>query len=290
MTCIMHKEKIRIHVLHTGKVCVSPNLPFGGENCSLVKASGVFTKAKDRLWLPVSSYLIESRWGIVFFDCGWHRNMSPQGIPDKKAQIKSLGSRLLYKINQGMLPAGEAADEQLEAMGIRPGDIDMVLLSHLDCDHANGLKLVADAKQILVSQAELEFAARKTFACRTRYSSRWWSGTKIRGFAWNGTEGPSGKSYDVSGDGSLVMINIPGHSEGQCALKITGDDGRFVLLYADGGYAEKSWREQIVPGISSDRAKQKKSLEWIREQSLNDKCAGSFANHDTAVKPHVILL
>lgn len=26
------------------------------------------------------------------------------------------------------------------------------------------------------------------------------------------------------------MVNIPGHSKGLCALKITGSDGRFILL------------------------------------------------------------
>ncbi|MBQ3823198.1 MAG: hypothetical protein IIU43_04035 [Thermoguttaceae bacterium] len=50
---------IKIHVFHTGKVCVSPYLPFGGEDCSLLKASGLFEKKENRLWLPVSAYLIE---------------------------------------------------------------------------------------------------------------------------------------------------------------------------------------------------------------------------------------
>ncbi len=27
-------ENIRIHILHCGRVCVSPHLPFGGRNCS----------------------------------------------------------------------------------------------------------------------------------------------------------------------------------------------------------------------------------------------------------------
>ena len=50
---------IKIHVFHTGKVCVSPYLPFGGEDCSLLKVSGLFEKKENRLWLPVSAYLIE---------------------------------------------------------------------------------------------------------------------------------------------------------------------------------------------------------------------------------------
>jgi len=31
--------KITITVLHTGKVCVPPELPFGGDNCNIIKAS-----------------------------------------------------------------------------------------------------------------------------------------------------------------------------------------------------------------------------------------------------------
>ena len=34
-------EKIKIHVLPTGEVRVSPYLPFGGDDCSLLKASGI---------------------------------------------------------------------------------------------------------------------------------------------------------------------------------------------------------------------------------------------------------
>ena len=282
--------EIKIHVFHTGEVCVAPELPFGGEHCSTIKASGVFAKKSERLWLPVSAYLIECSHGKIIFDCGWHRNMSPDGVFDKKAQIKSLGSLPLYVTNQVRIEKGSAIDEQLAALGIHPADLDLVLLSHLDCDHANGLNLVADAKQILVSKDELLFAENKTPVNRIRYNADWWRSTKMQTFDWNGTEGPVGKSYDVFGDESLVMVNIPGHSKGQCALKITGSDGRFVLLYADGGYARKSWEQLITSGIADDKAAQKKSLEWIREQSLNANCVESLANHDPDVQPHIIEL
>ena len=39
-------EKIKIHVLRTGEVRVSPYLPFGGDDCSIVKASGITTPKK----------------------------------------------------------------------------------------------------------------------------------------------------------------------------------------------------------------------------------------------------
>lgn len=279
--------KIKIHVLHTGMVCVAPDLPFGGEECSPMRASGVFGKKEDRLWLPVSCYLIEHERGLVLVDTGWHRSMSPDGVFDKAAQIRSLGSRLLYRVNQGVLPAGQAIDEQLAAMDIAPADLDYVLLTHLDCDHANGLELVADAKRILVSADEAASVRRNRIA-RVRYQSKWWANTKLKAFEWNGTQGPHGKSYDLFGDGSLVCVAIPGHADGLFAAKLTGDDGRFVLLFSDGGYASRSWQDMVLSGIANDRAAQKKSLTWIREQSLDPLCIESLANHDADVEPHVI--
>ena len=129
----------------------------------------------------------------------------PDGVFDKKAQIKSLGSLPLYVTNQGRIEKGLAIDEQLAALGIHPADLDLVLLSHLDCDHTNGLNLVADAKQILVSKDELLFAENKTPVNRIRYNADWWRSTKMQTFDWNGTEGLAGKSYDVFGDESLVI-------------------------------------------------------------------------------------
>ena len=278
---------MKIHVLHTGEVRVSPYLPFGGDNCNLLKASGMTTPKEDWIWLPVSVYLIEHPKGLILVDTGRHRDMSPEGVYDKSAQIKSLGSRVLYNVNQGQIPLGEAVDEQLEAMGIKPADLDYVLLTHLDCDHANGLRAVKDAKHIIVAQEELDCARKNGFI---RYKKKWWEGVDLQTIEWNGTEGPVQKSFDLFGDSSIKMINIPGHCDGLCAVKITREDGRYVLLFSDGGYATKSWKEMITSGVSLDKEMQRKSLQWIREQSMDANCIESLATHDTDIKPHVIEL
>lgn len=192
--------KIKITVFHTGMVCVSPNLPFGGEDCNMIKASGFFSMKSDRLWLPVSCYLIEHPKGKILVDTGWHRDMSPEGKYDKSAQIKSLGSSVLYATNQGMIEKEMAIDEQLARKGIKTSDLDYVLLTHLDCDHANGLRLVSDAKNILVAKDELVFTEAGPLTNKIRYQSRWWDGVKLTAFDWNGTEGPVSKSYDLFGN------------------------------------------------------------------------------------------
>jgi len=279
---------IKIHVFHTGEVCVAPDLPFGGDNCNAVKASGVFGKKEDRLWLPVSAYLIEHPKGKFLVDTGWARDVSPNGEFDKKAQIKSLGSVMLYEVNQGRIGLGQCIDEQLLEMGIKDSDIDTVLITHLDCDHANGLKQVKNAKKFMVSADEVKFANRITN--KVRYYKGWWEGKDLTEFEWNDNQGPVGKSYDLLGDGSIELINIPGHADGLYAVKVKNEEGKFVLLFSDGGYARKSWEEQITSGIAADKQLQKQSLAWIRQQSLDENCVESLANHDPDIAPHVIEL
>ena len=277
---------IKIHVFHTGKVCVAPELPFGGDHSNAIKASGIFGKKEDRLWLPVSSYLIEHPKGKFLVDTGWSRDMSPNGEFDKKAQIESLGFVLLYKVNQGEIKIGECIDEQLLKLGIKDTGLDAVLLTHLDCDHANGIKQVKNAKKFLVSADEVRFANKLTN--RVRYFKGWWDNVNLTEFDWNDTEGPVGKSYNLLGDGSIELINIPGHADGLYAVKIKNNEGKFVLLFSDGGYAKKSWEEMITSGIAADKKLQKQSLLWIREQSLDKNCIESLANHDPDIVPHII--
>lgn len=37
-------SEIKIHIFHIGKVCVAPELPFGGEHYSALKAPGVLDR------------------------------------------------------------------------------------------------------------------------------------------------------------------------------------------------------------------------------------------------------
>ncbi len=99
-----------------------------------------------------------------------------------------------------------------------------------------------------------------------------------------------GKSFDLFGDGSVQLVNIPGHSDGLFAVLITGDGGRYVLLYSDGGYSSRSWQQLICSGIATDKKHQIQSLKWIAKMSRNKNCLESLANHDPDVIPHTILL
>ena len=279
---------MKIRVIHTGKVYVSSALPFKdaekNPNPLQLTILSLYGR-RHRIWLPVSAYLIEHPKAKILIDTGWHREISPEGEYNRRAQVRHMGIGH-FLINQGLLPKDESVVEQLTALNITPRDLDFVILTHLHTDHASGLRQLIDAKKFLVSEPELD----DTKKFPVRYASSMWKGINFEAFAFKDTGvGPVGKSFDLFGDGSIELINIPGHTSGLTAVKLNRN-GKFVLLFSDGGYAKKSWQEMIPPGTALDEEQAFKSLQWIRETSLNENCVESLANHDPDILPHEIIL
>ena len=270
-------EKMKIHVMHTGKVIVDEALPFHHEGDSPLAWTGLFRGKKHRIALPVSTYLIEHPKGLVLIDTGWHTD-------NREHQFKNLKFQIFA--NKAELPQGQAVHEQLAQMGYQPQDLDLVLLSHLHCDHADGLRHVKDAKRIMVSEEEWASAKKD----KIKYLHHEWKGVPLQTFPLSETgQGPFGRSFDVFGDGSLEFIWIPGHSDGLCATKVKNlETGDYVLLTSDAGYAAKSWKENLTPGVVNNREKAQKSLDWVRETVEDPHCVLALANHDPEVEPQVI--
>ena len=278
----------KIKVFHTGQVNVSYSLPFKDEvnnpnplQLTLLSSYG----RRNRIWLPVSSYLIEVNNKRILIDTGWHREISPNGEYDRLAQAHHMGIGH-FLLNQGILPTNKSIVEQLAELNIKPQDLDFVIMTHLHTDHASGLRQLKAAKHIIVSEDELQDTKKYPF----RYASSMWKDINFETFAFNDTGiGPVGQSLDLFGDSSIELVKIPGHTNGLTAVKVNHNK-RFVLLFSDGGYATKSWQEMIPPGTALDERLALKSLEWIRQMSLDKNCVESLANHDANIVPHEIIL
>ncbi|WP_445668011.1 N-acyl homoserine lactonase family protein [Paenibacillus sp. FSL H7-0918] len=269
---------IKVHILHCGLVQVDSAVPFQQNKLNPLAFTGLFRSQKHQIVLPVSSYLIEHPKGLVLIDTSWHTDV-------RSDQIGYLG-RMTYMVSKAFLPEGQAVHEQLLNFGIMPKDLDYVVISHMDADHAGGLKLVKEAKQILTSQIEWEAAKRS----KLRYASHMWSGVNVGTFSMTNSEyGPEQQSFDLFGDNSIVFVHTPGHSRGMVSTLVQRN-GRFVLLANDTGYARKSWEEMISPGIVVNRQQAKESLKWVKEMSLDPNCIEVLANHDPEVHPHLIEL
>ncbi|MFI3133546.1 MBL fold metallo-hydrolase [Staphylococcus warneri] len=274
----MNKE-IKIHVMHTGTVIVDEALPFGYKNNPPMAWTGMFRSKKHQIKIPVSVYLIEHPNGLVLIDTGWHTD-------NRKHQLKNLSFQ--YPVNKAELPEGQAVHEQLIKLGYKPSDIDYILMSHMHCDHADGLRLVKNAKNILVSEEEYEAISND----KMHYLPHEWKGVHLNTFHFDNTGiGPKNRSFDLFGDGTITMVWVPGHSKGLASTIIKNEDSeKFLLLASDVGYAAKSWQENVLPGVLVDKEDAQLSLDWVKKMANDKNCIEAIANHDANVKPHVITL
>lgn len=272
--------KIKLHVMHCGTMSVSPTVPYGGGVTLSNSAAQVFSR--KRVTLPCSAYLIEHPKGLILVDTGWCRDISPKGVYDEKA-VGALLPAHLAAFYHPELGQGQAVHEQLAAMGIKTSELDYVLLTHLDPDHVSGVRHLLDAKRILLPEDEYFWNCRTVY--RARQPVNLWMDYPMEHFYYRGSPiGPNRWAYDVLGDESVLMVNVPGHTDGMCAVLIRNGK-RYVLLTADAAFSGRSWQELIVPGFGFDEKLMLKSLKWVREMALSPDCAGVFASHDAEVLP-----
>ena len=280
-------KAVRLHILHCGTIRVSPSVAIDKET-DIKKLPGyMLTPDRDRVTLPVSVYLIEHPRGLILVDTGWCREISPLGSYDEKA-ARSVLLRYMASLLRPTLPAGEAVHEQLAVRGIRPEDLDLVILTHLDPDHTAGLRHVARAKRMILPEDEYFWTCRQVYKHRQVWPL--WENYPIEKLFYRGSqEGPNRWAIDLFGDESLLMVNTPGHTDGHASILLRGAE-RFAVLAGDAAYSPRNWREMQTPGFGFDGKLWAKSLRWLAEKEQDPRCAGVFCSHDPDIAPQTIEL
>lgn len=268
-------SKIKIYIFHTGKVVVDKAIPLHEKNPLAV--TGFLRSKKKKMALPVSCYLIEHEKGLVLIDTGWHSKYV------KEKPHRFLG--LLDKVSTPVIKEGESIDCKLNELGYKASDLDYVFISHLDFDHISGVELVKEAKNIQASQEEIN-AARKS---SMRYMKENWQMVNLTSFTFEETGlGPIGRSFDLFKDNSIQLIHTPGHSDGHCSVKVTGQDNKYILIGGDAAYLQESFEKQIIPGFTTNKKLAVKSLAYLTECRKDPLCLGVFVNHDPSISEQVL--
>lgn len=179
---------------------------------------------------PWFFYLITHPQGNVLFDAGVH----PELITDPHARIGETAD-----FCELLLEPGHDAVSQLADVGFRPGDVDVVVLSHLHFDHVSGLELFPDATAI-VQEDEYQFATSPPPYQADAYVQSDFAGHKT----WERLRG----EHDLFGDGQLRLIPTPGHTRGHQSLMVELDE-QPVFLLGDATYRLSKMRERLLPSL-----------------------------------------
>jgi N-acyl homoserine lactone hydrolase len=178
---------------------------------------GIYFPDADRgemIEMPVSSILLRDARGNVLFDTGCH----PSVAQDAAARWGGL-----VKLMTPIMGPDDNVIARLAALGLEPGDIDMVVCSHLHPDHC-GCNAFFTRATVIMHARELE-AARATDAATWGYVAADWDHPLA-------IEPVSGER-DLYGDGRIVLIPLPGHTPGSLAALVALERTGQVLLASD---------------------------------------------------------
>jgi N-acyl homoserine lactone hydrolase len=261
----------RVIAIQTGSTLVSPAVPDGGSRRNPLAYTMLFQRRKNRIKVPVKCFVLQVAGHTVLIDTGWSAQDAHHGL-------EHLGFGLWFA-SEPVLMRSQAVVSQMSMFGIGVDDLDAVLMTHLDCDHASGLDAFKGFGPVLVSREEVQYAAEN----RVRYSDKLWNGVDLDYIDFEkDDDAPFGLSADIFSDGSLTAYLVPGHSKGS-VVYIGREGGRYFAIVGDTGYNRKSWTELRMPGVVYNRENLLRGLQWVRGMLDDENCAGVFCAHDPAI-------
>ncbi|HEX6455540.1 MAG TPA: N-acyl homoserine lactonase family protein [Solirubrobacterales bacterium] len=165
--------------------------------------------------VPVPAFLIRHpSAGAILVDTGLH----PSIATDPGQNFGSLGARF----GRPTLAPGEDVPSQLRKRGLDPGEIPIVVMTHLHMDHASAISEFPNST-FVVSEAEWRFAAgsggsiqngyrRAHFDYAFEYRTVDFDRANINSYAG------FGRTFDLFGDGSVRLAFTPGHTAGHISV------------------------------------------------------------------------
>jgi glyoxylase-like metal-dependent hydrolase (beta-lactamase superfamily II) len=212
--------------------------------------------------------VVETGGQVVLVDTGF-------GTDDVREGGRRIG-RLAPTLLGFDLREQDTALAQLPGLGIDPGAVTDVVVTHLDLDHAGGLADFPGAR-VHVHRTELAAATRPRLDERLRYvAAQWahgprWVEHDEGGEDWFGFTGVS-----VVGD-DVLLVPLPGHSRGHSAVAVRQPGGQGWLLHAGDAYffrGDKETPRDCPPvlrffqkGLAADDRRRHDNL--VRLQSLH---------------------
>jgi len=276
MSEVMNAETIKsVHVFSTGEGEQHKEHRYGSPLPRLLWA----LTSQSWIKIPINAFLIEHRDGLVLFDTG----LDPAIGSDPNYIDSAIGRFLLHRIFRLHIGPDDRLNKKLEALGFAAADIRKAVISHLHFDHVGG---IAD-----IPQADLLVSKDEWAQLSAPHPEREWilrEHIEIPGAQWRPIEfapsddplfAPFGGSYDVMGDGSMILLPTPGHTPGSMSMLVRTGDAPPLLLVGDLTYQTDLLMKDQVPG-TGDAKQLRASFAKVRtlKEQLPDLII--LASHD----------
>lgn len=161
---------------------------------------------------------------------------------------------------------------QLAEIGIKPAQISYLGISHNHFDHV-GQAAAFPGAVLLIGQEDFDAFTSKPlpFGVDASFVSPWLEG--------KAKAEPVAGDHDVFGDGSVVMLRMPGHTPGEMSLLVRLPETGPVLLSGDVAHFQEQLANRGVPPFNTDRSESLASMERLQAVAKSLK-AKLIIQHD----------
>lgn len=242
-------DALRLYVIDCGRIEVS--------NMGLFDRGGAF-EGQTRSMVD-SCYLVRHPSGDLMWDAG---------MPDAIAEAPDGITEGVFKITVPKTLQG-----QLERIGAPPAAIEFFSISHSHFDHVGNANLFKDAT-FIVHEKERDYM----FRPEARQDEQAFSGYSELEAAKKTT---FTDSYDVFGDGKVIIIAMPGHTPGHSVLLVNLEHSGPILLTGDLYHLAAAREQKTVPTFNTDPEQTLVSMEKF-EQLARDAGARVIIQHEAA--------
>ncbi|PKN53601.1 MAG: hypothetical protein CVU55_00305 [Deltaproteobacteria bacterium HGW-Deltaproteobacteria-13] len=252
-------------------------------------AKGLFVQGAGMksVQFPVLSVLIERDNGLVLFDTGIGTRIEEEMRPPIY-----WGNLFFHRfvMRTRFNPRHDALIYQLQRLGFKPADVRNVIISHLHWDHAGGMRDFPHA-HFFVSRREWEFVSNlrlgqlfKNAFIKQQFHEQ---GLEIELIETDQRKPFKNfsASYDLFGDGSMVLVDLPGHSPGLMGMCLTMPSGRRFFFSADTfyfpeGLEQRMPKSKLMQTLVSEGPEVKASIEQVYKLMRTEPDLEIVGSHD----------
>ena len=195
--------------------------------------------------LPVMCFLLRHPQGNVLFDTGCH----PDVAKDPEARWGGM-AKFISLISD----PGDNLPNNLKAIGVGVDDIDVVVNSHFHTDHC-GCNAFFRRATVVCHADELEAASAVDAAKSGFVAADWKHPNPFETIV---------QQRDLFGDGRIVLLPLPGHTQGTTAALVALERSGNHLLASDTVALRHNFEHEHVPRNSWNAELAGRSLTEIR--------------------------
>lgn len=176
----------------------------------------------------------------------------------------------------------------LRERGVERGELDFALLSHLHWDHVSGIPDIPGVP-LRVNRVEYEAAKHGLLNAGNGLVRRLMSGNAVECFDCAGpTYEGFRSSLDLFGDGSIVLVPLPGHTAGNTGMFINRSNGPRLFLLGDAVWVAENYKRPatmhpfIWSRVTGDDATARQTLIDLHRYALHRPEIPMIGMHDAA--------